>query len=374
MRMRLRVLWLIKGLGPGGAERLLLSAAHVRDRAAFDYEVAYLLPWKHHLVPSLEQAGVPVHCLDAPQPADLRWAGRLRRLLLRSRYDVVHAHSPIVAAVARPVVRSLPESVRPKLVSTEHNGWPRYGRATRLLNRWTSGMDDARFAVSEQVRDSIPPHLRRRVEVLVHGVEVEAIRSHLARRSAVRDEFGVPSGRTLIGTVANLTHQKAYPDLMAAAALVPDAHFLAVGQGPLEAQLRALHAESGLGERFRLLGYREDAVRVLAGCDVFVLASRYEGFPVALMEALALGLPVVATAVGGVPDGVRQGVEGVLVPPAAPQELARALNELIADPQRRRRMGAAAEHRGRDFDIRVPVAYLEDTYRRLTGVAARSTV
>ena len=105
---RIRVLWLIKGLGPGGAERLLATSAALRDRDAFSYRVAYLLPGKDHLVPELEALGVPTHCLDSRDERDLRWAGRLRSLLAESPVDIVHVHSPYAAGIARLVVRTLP--------------------------------------------------------------------------------------------------------------------------------------------------------------------------------------------------------------------------------------------------------------------------
>src|SRR5688500_1575284 len=109
---RIRVLWLIKGLGPGGAERLLTASAVVRDREAFDYRAAYLLPWKDRLVPELETLGIDVACLSVRDERDLRWAGRLRSLLLTSPVDIVHIHSPYAAGVGRLVVRSLPQRVR----------------------------------------------------------------------------------------------------------------------------------------------------------------------------------------------------------------------------------------------------------------------
>ena len=141
--------------------------------------------------------------------------------------------------------------------------------------------------------------------------------------------------------------------------------FFIVGQGPLEAELRALHASLGLGRSVEMLGYRTDAMRVLSGCDLFVLASHYEGYPVAIMEALAIGLPIVATKVGGVPEGVREGIEGLLVPPRRPELLADAIETLVRDPERRAAMGAAAAERGRGYDIESAVARTEKIYRDL---------
>lgn len=379
---RLRVLHVVKGLSPGGTERLLCSAAAARDRDSFDYEVAYVVPWHCELAPELAASGVPVHCVGSALPpargvnrvmADPRWVLRLRRLLRERRYDVVHVHSPLVAGVVRPLVRRLGPG-RPRLVTTEHNTWGSYVLPTRLLNCVTYGLNDARFAVSDEVRRSVSARLRPDTEILVHGLALEEARALRSERASVRAELGFHDDDIVVGTIANYRAQKAYPDLLAAARRAADANprlrFVAVGHGPLEADVHAEHARIGLGERFLLLGHRPDAIRVLAGCDVFTLASHWEGFPVALMEALALGVPVVATAVGGVPDGVTDGVEGLLVPARRPEELATALVRLAGDEQLRARMGNAAATRGAEFDIRRAVTRIEATYRELAGRTA----
>jgi glycosyltransferase involved in cell wall biosynthesis len=366
---RIRVLWLIKGLGPGGAERLLTACAAVRDREAFDYRAAYLLPWKDRLVPELERLEVEVECLDVGDERDVRWARRLRSILLEKPVDVVHAHSPYAAGIGRLVVRSLPRA-RPRLVSTEHNAWSTFGRATRALNAATSPLDDAVIAVSADVRDSIRGPARRRAEVLVHGVVLEQVRARGARREQAREELGVGPDEVLVATVANYVPKKDYPNLLEAARRVaerdPSVRFCAVGQGPLEQETHELRHRLGLDERMILTGYREDAVGVLAGADIFVLSSRFEGFPVALMEALALGLPVVATSVGGVPEAVDPGVEGLLVPPGRPDRLADAIAELAGDRPRRKEMSDAARARSEDFDIARAVRRIETIYREVT--------
>lgn len=375
MDRRIRVLWLIKGLGPGGAEQLLVTAAGVRDRDRFAYEVAYLLPWKDHLVPRLQGFDVPVRCLEVRDERNVSWAVALRRLLAATPFDVVHLHSPYVAGIARLVVRSLPAAKRPALVSTEHNIWSSFLAATRLLNAWTGGLDDVRLAVSEDVRASMASRLRPSVEVIAHGVDREAVRAGLAGREEVRRWLGVRPGEVLVGTVGNYRPQKAYPDLLAAARRVKDSgqpiRFVAVGQGPQEDQIKRLHAELGLQETFKLLGYRSDAVEIMAGCDLFTLASEHEGLPVALMEALVLGLPVVATEVGGIPEAVTDRSEGLLVAPHRPDLLAEGLAELAADPARRARMAEAASSRGRQFDIRRTVRRTEEHYDQLAGDATR---
>ncbi len=122
------------------------------------------------------------------------------------------------------------------------------------------------------------------------------------------------------------------------------------------------HDEQGLGDRFLLLGYRPDALRVMSGFDVFTLASTHEGLPVALMEAFALGLPVVATAVGGIPQAVTPGVEGLLVPSGDEEALAAALLELATDTDKRLAMGQAAAQRASAFSAARATRELESRY------------
>jgi glycosyltransferase involved in cell wall biosynthesis len=364
----IQVLWLIKGLDRGGAELLLAMMAEVRDRDGFDVEAAYVLPWKDGLVGALEDAGVPVHCLRGGPEWDLRWALRLRRLVRERRYDVVHIHSPYVAGVARIALKSLPPRLRPRIVYTEHLPWWGYVRPTRLLNRLTYGLDDVNLAVSRVVTDSIPPRLRSRVSVVVQGIFPERVRDQLRHRDDVRAELGIGVGEIVVGTVAHLRAQKGYPVLLEAARRVVDAglpvRFVAVGRGPQEEEIRTLRGQRGLGDRFLLTGFREDATRVMSAFDLFVLASHNEGFPLALMEALALGIPVVGTSVGGIPEGVNDGVEGLLVPPSRPDLLAHAIETMVRDPKLRARMSGAAADRGRSFDIRGPARRIEDIYSR----------
>jgi glycosyltransferase involved in cell wall biosynthesis len=365
---RLRVLWLIKGLGPGGAERLLVVSARLRDRARVTGRVAYLLAWKNALVDELHGAGIETTCFNARNSWDIRWLRRLRRLLVREPVDVVHVHSPLVAIGTRLVVRTLSRERRPRVVTTEHNVWDSHKQLTSRMNALTAPLDDARIAVSSGVRNSMPARLRATTEVIVHGVDVHEVqRAHLTRDDT-RSEFGFGDD-LVVCTVANLRATKAYPDLLRAAQQVittrDDVRFVAIGQGPLEQELRALHAELGLGDRFQLLGYRADAARIMAASDVFCLSSRFEGLPVALMEALALGLPVVATTVGGIEELVTAGCEAVLVPPSRPDLLADALLDVAADGELRSKMSQHAVERAATLDAEGAVRRTEAVYREV---------
>ena len=185
--------------------------------------------------------------------------------------------------------------------------------------------------------------------------------------------WGSGTTRSSIGTVGNLREQKRYPDLLEAARSVVDAEasvrFAAAGAGaddPSGAAIVRRHADLGLGDDFRFLGYVEDTARFLSACDVFVLASGFEGLAVSMMEALALGLPVVATAVPGIEGEIRDGKEGLLVPVGRPELLAEAILTLVRDPERRNRMAQEARAGADRFDIVTAVRDIEALYRRIT--------
>ena len=359
------VLILIKGLGRGGAEQLLLSGVPYLDRERYRYQFAYLLPWKDSLVPELTAAGFGVHCLDGARGAG--WVGRLRALIQAHGIELAHAHSPVAAAGLRLVAGR-----EARVVYTEHNLWGRYHPATYAANLATFRRNDHVFAVSDEVRDSIryPGPLRRLpmppIETLHHGLDPAA--APVAPDGA-RRELGIPEDAPLVGSVANFKAAKDHATLLRAAAqvrqAVPSVRFVLVGQGPLEADTRRLAAELGLDGTVCFAGFRSDARRLMASFDVFALSSTYEGLPIALIEAMATGCPAVVTRVGGTPEVVADGVHGLLVPPRDPAALAAGLLRLLGDRELRAGMGAAAAARAQDFDIRKAVRRMEQVYARL---------
>lgn len=358
----MRVLHLLKGLGPGGAERLVVAQS-TASAARADARVAYLVPAKDHLVATLADAGVAVDCLDAPSAARLGWMVRLRRLLRAEPVDVLHIHSPALAAVGRLLVRTLPRSHRPAVVGTEHNRWPRHHPVTRIANRATIRLEAATIAVSDDVASTIRGARSGQVRVIEHGVDLAAVTTS-GDRAGVRAELDIGDDEVLIACVANLRREKALDVLVAAATIACEAdarlRYVLVGQGPLADDLDGWVDAAGLGERFLTLGYRADAPRILSGADVFTLSSTHEGLPVALMEALALGLPVAATAAGGVPAAA--GEAGLISPIGDADALARSHLRLAEDEAERRRRAAAARERAPHFSIDRAVGAIEAVY------------
>lgn len=386
---RTRVLWLTKGLGRGGAEQLLVNCARHVDRERFDVEVAYVLPWKDALVPALRDAGVIVHCLgerpsadgDRADPgpaagggaarADRAWPLRLRRLVAARGYDLVHTHMPVPAVAARVLLRR-----GIALVHTEHNLWHRYRTPTRLANSWTYRRNSAVIAVSKAVAGTIAPgrlpRARAGVEplrVVYHGPDLGGVLQGAGGRERARRLLDLDPDAFTYGVVANFTPKKDHMGLLEAHALLrrgePAARLVLIGLGPSEPQLRERASRPDLAGSVVFTGSRGDVPELLPAFDVFALGSRQEGLPVALMEAMATGLPVVVTDVGGMPEIVTDGVEGRVVPSGDPAALAAALAEAAADPARRRAWGKAARLRSESFDVAGAQARIEDVYREV---------
>lgn len=362
-----RVLWVMKGLGLGGAERLVTSSVRHFDPERYELEVAYVLPWKDAFVGELEAAGIPVHCVGEAGPR-VRWIPALLRLATRGGFDLVHTHSPVTSLP----LRVTPERFRPVLVHTEHNMWGRYRWLTYAANAATYGANASVLAVSNGVLSSIErprwaPWVRIPPAVaLYHGIDpTTAVRGPEAR-AAARETLGLPQDAPVLGTVANFTPKKDQRTLFALVKQLsdgyPDLRLVLIGSGPLEAELRAAAAAEGLADRVLFTGPRNDVPNLLPAFDVFVLSSLHEGLSIALLEAMASGVPPVATAVGGVPEVINDGVDGFLVPTRDPVAMAKPVEALLSDEVLYRSMSAEAERRSHDFGIARAVAAMEDFY------------
>lgn len=362
---RARVLWLIKGLGWGGAEKLLsLSAPHL-DRGRFEYEVGYFLPWKNALVEELRRHDLPVTCFDLPHGGAMGGWKRLLRHLARRQIDVLHMHLPVPGIVGR-VAGKL--AGVPALIYTEHNVWPRLHPLTRLVHGASLGWNDRVIAVSDDVRRSIRSRRFERVLTIRNGIDSFEVRPDETAGRQVRAELGIAPSEFVIGNVANFTPKKNHELLLDAYAQlqrsVPHSRLVLVGQfAGREGHLRLRAEKLAVSDRVVMTGPRSDAVRIVQALDVFAMSSSFEGLPIALLEAMSLGRPAVCTAVGGIPEAVNDGVEGFLVPPGDAAAMALSFARLAADRDLRRSMGLAARARvKREFDIAATVRRLESVY------------
>jgi glycosyltransferase involved in cell wall biosynthesis len=351
----IRVMMLVDQLEPrsGGGERFAVGlAAHLpRDR----FEVALCAtrsvkpPWDR----TLRESGVPWFALGRRATADVLPLARLARTLRSRRVDVLHAHmfgsnvwGTIVGRAARV----------PVVVAHEQT-WDYEGQPLRRLldGRLIGRHADAFVAVSTADRDrmvaleGVPP---AKVRVELNGFVPRTGPRPPAR---LREELGLDSSTPLVGTAAILRPQKALEVLLDAFARLRDrsAHLVIAGDGSEREALELRARELGIAGRTHFLGLRDDVDAILAGVDVAAMSSNFEGTPLFAFECMAAGTPIVATAVGGLPDMLEDGRSAVLVPRRDPAALAAGIDGLLADPARRETLAAAASERLRPYRIDV---------------------
>jgi glycosyltransferase involved in cell wall biosynthesis len=360
-----RVLWLAKGLGRGGTERLMVEMASGFDPARYRIDVAYVMPIKDALVAELRSRGLSVVCLGRPSDHGPRWVLRLNKLLNKEHYDIIHTHMPVPAVAARLAHTGHPPS---QLIHTEHNVWQRYRRPTYWGNALTYKRNAKVIAVSEAVAESIDRRWlpdEERLVVVRHGLCLSE-RQEAPSRAEARRELGLPEDGLVVGTVGNLTPKKGHSILIDAFERLrvtnPDARLVIIGGGPLEQRLRSELVARGLADVVLMTGSRADVQQLLPAFDIYASASLYEGLPIAVVEALAAGLPVVVTDAGGTGEVVRSGVDGLVVQAGDAESLTDALRLLGADPERRAAFATAARMRSRDFDIGSSVRQIQHIY------------
>jgi glycosyltransferase involved in cell wall biosynthesis len=234
------------------------------------------------------------------------------------------------------------------------------------VNRWTIGLVDRVIAVSANVRDFCISHIGLPAEKLVviyNGVEVPG---ECPSRPEARAELGLPPDGLVAGVVSRLDPAKGVRVLIRALAQVDGVTLTIVGDGPERAALESVADKLGVAGRIHWIGHRRDVLRLLPAFDLFVQPSLHEGLPNTVLEAMAAGLPVVATAVGGTPEVVVDGVTGLLVPPHDPDALAKGIACLLRDLDLRRKMGRAGRERvKRRFAMKQMVRQTQTLYEHL---------
>lgn len=362
--MPIKVLNLITELNIGGAEKALARFLAHLDRGRFMPMVACLYGGDGPVAGEIHELDVPV--IDLGMAAKWRWDAlwRLYWLLRQERPTVLHAwmfHANVSGRVLGRLV-GVPVIISSERTMGMEDRW-RY-----WLNRLTSVLTDRVVCVSQQVADFIVQEVgisRHKTLVVPNGIDVRNF-EHLPTKQQAREMLGLSFDRMLIGTVARLDRVKRLDVLLQAMRSLRDVQTVIVGYGPERAQLEAMSEQSGLASRVRFAGQQDNVRTWLAAMDMFVLSSDWEGMPNAVLEAMAAGLPVVATAVGGIPEAVVDGVTGLLVPPRDPTSLAEAITNLLHDPDLRHQMGQAGRERVvTQFNIATTVRCTEALYQQL---------
>ncbi|RME08298.1 MAG: glycosyltransferase, partial [Anaerolineae bacterium] len=326
----------------GGAELLLLRLIPYLQARGFELSVGFSTPGP--LEDDFRALGVPLYPLPRRFRLDPLLAWRMFRLARRLRPDVVHTHLFKSDFFGRPAARL---AGVPVVVSTLHSADP---WARNPLFGWLYGFTarfaDRLIAVSDTVRAY---HLRytaarpSRVLTIENGVDVARFENVAAEGRALRRTLGIPPDALVLGTIGRLVPDKGQAYFLQAAARLrnrfPQARFLIVGDGPDDVALRALAERLNLADAVTFTGFRQDIPALLGAMDVLVMPSLREGLPLTLLEALAAGVPVVATDTGGVRALLGEEA-GLVVPPADVAALVAACERLLSDEALRERLGA----------------------------------
>jgi len=373
---KLRVAMVVNNFDVGGLEKVVLSLLEHLDRDAFEPYVVCLEGggklWRDVAVP-------PERALVLQKQARVRLPGlqvddaairAIRGFVREHRIDVVHTHNLAPLVYAGLATRLMPD--RPQVVYTEHNQIYRASRLGRAKFLAYIRLADVVATCSKDLQQFFRErlHMRRDVRVLYNGIDG---RRYAAVDSArVDEELGLRPDDFVVGTGVVLSEQKGITYLVAAAkevrARAPDVKFVVAGEGPLRPALEGEARAAGLGDAMRFLGYRRDIPELISAFDLYVLPSLWEGLPLALLEALAIGKPIVATRVGGNPEIVEDGANGYIVPPRDPAALARAILAVHGDPDfRERARRRNVEKFSQLFSLEAMIATHSALYREITA-------
>jgi glycosyltransferase involved in cell wall biosynthesis len=362
----LRIALMLETDGPGGAETVLLQLAEELRRRGHDVMPVGPASGCGWLGGEFAARGFTPRTFELRHPIDWRCVTSLTALMRGHGTQLVHSHEFTMAVYGSVAARRAGAGH----VITMHGGryyaeaWRR-----RAALRWAMKRSAATTAVS----GATAADLRRTLGVPDDAVRIvpNGIRMPSGRREKVRRELNVPDDELVIVAIGNLYPVKGHAVLLRALAELeeqggaPRWRLAIAGRGEDEQRLRSIADDAGIASRIHLLGFRSDAPDILAAGDVFVLPSLSEGLPLALIEAMATGLAIVASDVGGIPEVVARGQEALLVPAASPTALTAAIRALLDDPVRRAALGAAAQRRAhRDFSVTSMTDAYEALYRR----------
>jgi glycosyltransferase involved in cell wall biosynthesis len=327
--------------GLGGMERVALDLAEAtRERG--DRASVVALADEGPMAAELRAAGIPLVSLPRRgRGYDLRVVMRLRRLLQEQRADLVHTHNPLAMLYGAVAGRAAGCAV----VHTKHGinpGTPRQ----RAFRRQVARLVDSYVAVSAAT--AIVAVDKREVDatklrVIPNGIDLRRYDAQEGARERIRAELGIPEDAFVAGTVGRLAREKDQATLLRAtgALLGRDFHVVVAGDGPEAQPLRDAAAAMPNASSIHLLGARNDVPRLMAAMDAFVLTSITEGLPLVILEAMAAGLPIVSTGVGGIPEVVQEGVSGHLFAAGDEAALVAMLRRLAGDRAYARRLGDA---------------------------------
>lgn len=373
---KFNIVFLIDGLGWGGAERLMIPILANIDRQLFSVRVGvFQVRNGNPIADDLNALGIPVDLIPVPYMRDLTAVPRITSYLKDVKADLIHAQlelGDILGGLAALRMRLPSVSTLHTMPSQDMGIKSRmhqeveYFCLRHFFNMVISVSEEAR-----QFHKTIGKLPDRKTCTIYNGIDLSHFLTPLrSDREAVLREFNIPSSATVLITVAVLRELKgiqymirALPEILAAN---PDLYYLIAGSGDFQDELVEEASRAGVTERVVFAGARKDVPALMSGSDIFVLPTLTEALPTVLAEAMAAHLPILACRVGGVPEMVEDGVNGRLVAPSDPQQLAHVCNEMLQHPATLSKMGLAGRQIVEEkFNVRVQVEKLQSLYRNL---------
>jgi glycosyltransferase involved in cell wall biosynthesis len=349
VKNRIRVMFVLPSLARAGAETQTVSLINGLDPRLFD-KYLYVFEEQLDLLDRLDRSNVAFTQVQRRYKMDFAPARELARIIEREKIDIVHCSLQIALLFGWLAVRM--SGRKPRLALALHTTKDSFSRKDlwfdRYVYRWMMRGCDAVVCVCKTQRDAWVerlPFLKSRVHVVYNGIDTEQFRLQEGdcSRVALRTSLGISSDAFVVASIAAFRPEKDHGTLLAAFQalrdIVPEARLLLAGDGPLRSMTEDRARMLGLAPFVHFLGAQADIRPVLAAADVSVIASTAETFSMAMLESLAMEVPMVATDVGGTREAVRPGVSGILVEVADPVAMANALAELANDPDKRRLMG-----------------------------------
>lgn len=377
----IRVLLVITGLATGGATNVVLDIArHLRSRPDFEVELVTgpIPPGRKDVTHRAFELGIPTRVVPSlvnriSPFTNFTAVRELYKIMVQGEFDIVHTHSSVAGIVGR--FAALAAGI-PVILHHVH-GWAMHD-GMRPLTKWVYlTLERISASFTDRIITVAKPDIRkghdqgigsREKFTLIHnGIDLDKFRRTTRAEKKLRAELGLKPYSRVIGMVGRLDEQKNPLDLIRAASIVvkshPDTQFMVIGDGNLRPDSEQLIRELGLEGKFVLPGFRDDVDRILPLLSITAMSSLWEGLPLAFMEAMSAGKPIVANDVDGASDVVKDGETGFLVPPGQPEAMAERIQTLLNDEELCSRMGSLARERSEDYSLQKMIGSLDSLYK-----------
>lgn len=361
---QIKILHIIKSLGRGGAEMLLPETLQLHDQQNFEFHYIYFLPWKDQMVSKIKEAGGKVTCLEAKD--NIRLMLQYKEVIKYCEdygIDLIHCHLPWAGFLGRLVHRK----TKVPVLYTEHNMQERYHIATKTINKFSFNSQSHAFGVSDDVTTSIKKNIHPQIPVdtLLNGVNTQKfVRKGNSR---IKKKLGIPEEGIVIGNVAVFRFQKRLVEWLQIFQKLSDKNLdvygIIVGAGPLEEEIKQEFERLNLEGKVFFPGLQTEVKPYFEAMDIFMMSSRFEGLPIALLEAMSMECAVVATDAGGIKEVIRNGVDGLTCEVDDWKNLTDLCQELLDDRTKLENYQQAARKRVvESFSLENMVQKLEEHY------------